>query len=65
MLEDSHASIIIEEKNFNKELLVSTIDSVLNDKDKLLSLKENTSKFGVRNSATRIYSLLKDMIDGE
>lgn len=65
VLEEKHASIIIEEKNFDKELFVSTINNVLSDKDKLLSLKENISKFGVRDSATRIYNVLKDMIDGE
>ena len=65
VLEEKHASIIIEEKDFNKELLISTIDSVLNNKDRLLSLKENTSKFGIRDSATRIYNVLKNMIDGE
>lgn len=65
VLEEKHASIIIEEKDFSKELLVSTIDSLLNNKDKLLSLKENISKFGVKDSATRIYNVLKDMIDGE
>lgn len=65
VLENANACVIMEEDKFNKEELVSKIDEILNDQKLYNSLKENCSKLGVSNSATKIYELLKDMIDGE
>ena len=64
-LEEKGATIIIEEKDFTKEKLVKTIDETLNNETKYKKLKENTYKLGIRDSASRIYKEIKNLIDGE
>jgi len=64
-LEDKGATIIIEEESYSKEKLVEKIDYILNNKEVYNSLKKNTSSLGVKTSATDIYKLLRNIIDGE
>ena len=64
-LEKEKATIIMEEKDYDGKKLVETIDSILNDIDKYNSLKENTKKLGVVDSATKIYQVIKKLVDGE
>ena len=65
VLEKNGASIIIEEEKFDKNIFVSKIDDILNNNDLYLSMKNNASKLAVETSATKIYDILKKMIDGE
>lgn len=65
MLENRGATIIIEENNFDKNLLVSKIDEILDNKELYLSLKNNSSNLAIKDSATKIYNILRNMIDGE
>ena len=65
VLENAKASIIIEEEKFNGDLLVSNIDRILKDSDLYNQLKENSSKLGNKNSASKIYDELRKLIDGE
>ena len=65
VLEEARACVIIEEDKFDSNILVNEIDNILNDKDKLLTLKTNSTKLGVRDSATKVYDTLRNMIDGE
>jgi len=65
VLEEARACVIIEEDKFDSSILVNEIDDILNDKDKLLTLKTNSTKLGVRDSATKVYDTLRNMIDGE
>lgn len=64
-LEESKATVIIEEKDYDKELLVSTIDRILEDKEYYQSLSQNASKLGIKESANKIYQLLRKLIDGD
>lgn len=65
VLEDAKASIIIEEKDFSEEKLVSTIDGILNNKEKYLEMKQASGKLAKKDSATKIYFELKKIIDGD
>lgn len=65
VLEDNKASIILEEKDFDDEKLVNLIDKILNDKELYLNLKNNSLRLGVVDSASKIYKLLKKMINGD
>ena len=65
VLEEAGACVIMEEETFDSNKLVKEIDDILNDEDKLLTLKTNSTKLGVRDSATRVYDTLRNMIDGE
>lgn len=64
-LEERCATVIIEEKDYDKELLVSTIDRILNDKNLYQSLSQNASKLGVKESASKIYQIVRKLIDGD
>ena len=65
VLEDSKASIVIQEKDYNSKEFVETIDKILTDKELYETLKTNSYNMGVRDSATKIYNELKKMVDGE
>ncbi len=54
------AAILIEEKNLKSDILINTIDSLINDERKIKTIKENLSTFKVDNSATKIYENIKE-----
>lgn len=56
------AALILEEKNLNKENLISLIDSTLEDKQQYKTMKENLKELGIKDSGERIYEILKGMI---
>lgn len=62
-LVNNDAAILIEEKDLKGDILVRTIDKLLNDEIKLKVMKENLSSFDVSNSASLIYNELKNLID--
>lgn len=64
-LEKENATVIIEEKDFNSEILLKNIDSILNDSLKYENMKQSTQKLGICDSATKIYNELKKLKDGE
>lgn len=64
-LEKKEATVIIEEDKYDKEILVSTIDHIFMDSKFYQTLHKNTSSLGVRDSATKIYQILRDLIDGD
>ena len=62
-LVNQNAAIMIEEKQLKGDILVRTIDNLINDKNKISNLKNNLSKMQVNNSATIIYENIKKLID--
>ena len=63
VLEKKKAAIIIEEKNLSGALLMKTIDEVLNDPKKYDIMKKNSESLGVKNSASKIYSIIKELVN--
>ena len=61
-LVNKDAALIIEEKDLEKNAFIHMIDEVLEDKEKYQRLKTNVKKLGVKDSSSRIYSILKEMI---
>ena len=61
-LSDKNAALILEENDLNKTTFIKMIDDILEDEKKYKTLKENVSKLGIKDSSTRIYNLLKEMI---
>ena len=55
VLEDNKASVIIEESKYEGEILIKEIDKILNNQDLYLSLKDNCSKLGNKNSVIKKY----------
>lgn len=62
---DKEACLLIEEKDLNSELLVSEIDDLINDEKKQKTIKKNLEKIKIPDSATRIYNLIKEIIEEE
>lgn len=61
-LVDKNAAWLIEEKDLNKATLINTIDNILTDEKKYNTIKKNVSSLGIKDSSTRIYNILKEMI---
>lgn len=59
-LVNKKAAILIEEKNLNGNRLVSEIDSLINNSDKIKEIKNNLDLFTCGNSASKIYDILKE-----
>lgn len=59
---DKDAALIIEEKDLNKTTFIKMIDDILNDEKKYKNIKKNVSNLGIKDSSTRIYNTLKEMI---
>ena len=62
-LVNKNAALIIEEKDLKGDILVRTIDEVLNNPDKINKIKTNLQKESIEDSATRIYDCLKELVD--
>lgn len=64
-LEKKQATVIIEEKDFTKDNLIEKIDFILNDSSIYEKMKKSAKSLGVEKSATKIYQVLRTLIDGE
>ena len=53
---------MLEEKDMTDRSLIELIDKTLNDKDKIKDIKDNLKKIGIKDSSTRIYNILRDLI---
>lgn len=61
-LSDNEACVLIEEKDFDKDVLINTIDDILNDKEKYKLLSKNSKTLGVMDSATKIYEEINKIL---
>lgn len=61
-LVSQNAALILEEKDLNGENLIKLIDDTLNNKEEYTKIKNNLKKLGIKDSAERIYEVLKGMI---
>lgn len=60
-LKNNNACIMIEEKDLNKDILSTSIDKCL-DIEFSNKLKNNMDNLYIKNSSTRIYDIIKDII---
>lgn len=58
----NNAGIMLEEKDLSEESLINLIDDTINDREKLLEIKNNLKKLGIKDSSTKIYNILKELI---
>ena len=61
-LEENGACVIVEEKDFNKESIISEIDFLFDHKEVYDKMKESSKSLGVDDSATRIVEEAKRII---
>ena len=56
------AALMIEEKDLNKISFIHMIDDILADEKRYNEIKKNVSSLGIKDSSTRIYDILKELI---
>ena len=61
-LTEKNAAWILEEKDLNKVGFIKMVDDILEDEKTYNQIKENVSRLGIKDSSTRIYNILKEMI---
>ena len=65
VLENNGASIIIKENELNAEILLDKIDLILNDTKRYNEMVRCNKKLGISDSATRIYKIIKELVDNK
>lgn len=61
-LEDLGACLLVEEDKFDEDIIIRSIDNLFNNKEKYLSMKRNSKKIGIADSATRIYNEIDQLV---
>ena len=61
-LVNKNAGLILEEKDLTKDSLINLIDKTLSNKEQYNSIKNNLKELGIKDSSSRIYEVLKEMI---
>ncbi|MGM0873565.1 MAG: undecaprenyldiphospho-muramoylpentapeptide beta-N-acetylglucosaminyltransferase [Bacillota bacterium] len=60
-LSDHHAAIMLKEQELNGSLLLSQIEEILLNENKLTEMKQASKKLGIPDAASRLYKVLKDI----
>ena len=60
---EKDAALLIEEKNLKGDILVRTIDNLINDEEKINDMKNNLQELSINDSATKIYKEIKELVD--
>ncbi len=55
------AALLIEEKDLKGDIIVRKIEEIINDKEKVQSMKHALEEFDIEDSAYKIYEILKEM----
>lgn len=63
VLKELDAASIIEEKDLTADNLIKEIDAIINDKARYEKMKKNAKSLSVNDSATKIYSLIKELVE--
>lgn len=61
-LVEKDAALLLEEKDFNKENLISKVEHLLNNEDEISKIKKNLSRLYIPDSALKIYHLIKELV---
>lgn len=61
-LVDNKAAEMILESDLEGDILVTKIDKLLNDSERINTMKKNLSKMSVKNSSSRIYKEIKKIV---
>jgi len=61
-LVNKNAGLILEEKDLTKDNLINLIDKILSNKEQYNTIKNNLKDLGIKDSSSRIYEVLKEMI---
>ena len=59
---NNNAAVLVSESDLKGDIVVKTIDSIINDEEKMNDMKNNLNSLKVENSATIIYNNIKKLI---
>jgi len=65
VLADAGAAIMIQESELGPGVLERAVDTVLGDRAKLASMRENFSRFAIKNADLRMYDELKKLVNSK
>lgn len=63
-LSDKEAAILLEEKDLKGDTLVRLVDNLFKNLEKYNKMKKNLSRLVIRDSATRIYNVIYNLVNG-
>ena len=61
-LENAGACKLIQEKDFESDLVINEIDKLFDDKDKYNKMHKASLELGVRDSSERIYQVIREIV---
>lgn len=61
-LKERDACILIQEKGISADVLINEIDLIINDSHKIEEMKKNLETMSIKNSATKIYEVIKELV---
>lgn len=61
-LVERDAAFLLEEKDLSKLSFIKMVDDILGDEKKYSQVRKKVSELGIKDSSSRIYDLLKEMI---
>ena len=64
-LVSNDAAILLEEKDLEGDILVRKVDELINDREKLASMKKNLKAFSMPDSSSKIYEIIRGLVDGK
>ena len=62
MLEKRGAAILLEEKDYSTQNVISIIESLYTDQEKITLLSQNAASLAVLDTAERIYKEMTDLV---
>lgn len=65
VLANKGASVLIEEKDLNANNLINNIDEILNNSKKYDKMKKANGELAIKDSATKIYEIIKKITNGD
>jgi UDP-N-acetylglucosamine--N-acetylmuramyl-(pentapeptide) pyrophosphoryl-undecaprenol N-acetylglucosamine transferase len=63
-LQEKGAAMLLEETDLNGDTLVRMVDELFNNAEKYNKIKKNLSRLVIRDSATRIYNIVYNLVNG-
>lgn len=65
VIEKNGATVVIKEKELTKDKLLTTIDSLISSDERLEKMKTCSKKMGVQDSATKIATIIENLVNGD
>ncbi|MGL4606836.1 MAG: undecaprenyldiphospho-muramoylpentapeptide beta-N-acetylglucosaminyltransferase [Eubacteriaceae bacterium] len=63
VITDNGGGILLEDKMITGEILVETVNTLINDEDTLKIMSQNTDKVKILDASERIYSEIKELLE--